>query len=240
MKRIHFSVALGLFFTAVPVCGQAFELQHFQCYSVRQIDPEVVTRVGLVDQFGTAEEMVDVRRAKRFCNPAAKFHPGIPNPFFPITDDRQHLMFYSTFPQSEPLRVVELDNQFGRQTLLLREAVALAVPTEKRIPGPHPFPLGLDHFRCYGAWGAFANTSVWLSDQFIAPFTGHFVLNPVSFCNPVQKRDVTGGVTPIQHPELHLTCYSWTTPGMCPPATSSGRRPSRLVSRIDSASPRSR
>ena len=54
MKRIHFSLALGLFFTAVPVCGQAFELQHFQCYSVRQIDPEVVTRVGLVDQFGTA------------------------------------------------------------------------------------------------------------------------------------------------------------------------------------------
>ena len=119
-------------------------------------------------------------------------------------------MFYSTFPQSEPLRVVELDNQFGRQTLLLREAVALAVPTEKRIPGPHPFPLRLDHFRCYGAWGAFANTSVWLSDQFITPFTGHFVLNPVSFCNPVQKRDVTGGVTPIQHPELHLTCYSMT------------------------------
>ena len=156
MKRTCFLFALGLFVSAVPVWAQDFDLQHFRCYPVLEVVPDVEGTVELQDQFNAAPlpfELVDFKRAKRFCNPTAKFHPGLPNPFFPITDDRQHLTFYPTFPQQGPIRVAEVRNQFGLQRLILRAPVALAVPTQKSFPTPHPPPEGLDHFRCYASLG---------------------------------------------------------------------------------------
>ncbi len=147
---------------------------------------------------------MEVARARRFCNPARKVDA---NGNFPIEDIRQHLTFYSTYPQSGPLRWAIARNQFGaQQVLVLREPVALAVPTHKP---PHEVPQGLDHFRCYAATGAAVNKGVALSDQFIPALTGHLVLNPVLFCNPTLKRhdDVA---TEIQNPGQHLTCYSMT------------------------------
>jgi hypothetical protein len=90
--------------------------------------------------------------------------------------------------------------------LRVRDGVALAVPTQKQ---PHDAPQGLDHFRCYAANGNLIAQPAALSDQFLTPFTGHFVLDPLLFCNPVQKTHGTI-VTPIQHPDAHLTCYSMT------------------------------
>ncbi len=208
MKPIHFLVAIGLLVIAGPADAQpTFALEHFRCYPVRKIDPDVTATVDLLDQFNTPEVGIDVRRAVRFCNPTRKFHQG---QLFNIEDPRQHLTFYATFPQEGPLRVAVVDNQFGQQVLLLREPVALAVPTLKLDP-PHRPPVGLDHFRCYAAHGtaAIQPVVVALSDQFITPFTGHFVLNPVSFCNPVRKRH-GDQITEIQHPDAHLTCYSTT------------------------------
>ena len=192
-----------LFVVAAPLWGQGFPLEHFKCYPVLKEDPEVAASVGLLDQFETRED-VYVRKALRFCNPVGKFHG---NQFFPIEDVRQHLIFYSTFPQAGPLRVASIQNQFGAQRLLLLEPTALAVPTQK---APHDRPEELDHFRCYAAFGRTVGEGVGLRDQFTEPqFTSHFIVNPVAFCNPVEKRH-QGVVTPIQNPEAHLTCDAMT------------------------------
>jgi hypothetical protein len=193
---------LGLLAGAAPAVAQVFELEHFQCYPVLKVDPEIQATVRLEDQFNTPED-VDVRRAVRFCNPTRKFHNG---QVFDVADTRQHLMLYSTFPQAGPLRIALVSNQFGQQWLKLRGPARLAAPTQK---APHTPPAGLDHFQCYPAYGAGVNQAVALSDQFITPFTTHVVLDPVSFCNPVQKTHA-GVVTEVQHPDLHLACYSMT------------------------------
>ena len=208
MKRALLWAAIGLVPMATPLFAQAPPLEHFQCYAVLKADPLTLDiPVRLRDQF--EEDDAQVVRARRFCNPAGKFHR---NQFFPVQDDRQHLTFYATFPQSSPLRIVQLSNQFNRpgttqQTWRVREAVALAVPTHKP---PHDRPEGLDHYRCYAANGNPVFEGVGLVDQFLS-FTGRFVLDPVMFCNPVQKTRLdTGEVTPIMNRDAHLACYSMT------------------------------
>jgi hypothetical protein len=207
MRHLLRLFCLALLCAAAPAYAQ-FQLQHSQCYAVLEVDPDVSISVGLRDQF--AEEKVDVRRSVRFCNPTAKYLPG--TPFTPVTDDRQHLTFYATFPQQAPLRVVVAANQFypnGVQ-MITYEPVALVVPTQKLEPRPHDPPEGLDHFRCYVAGGPAVNRMVYLSDQLIPPLTQHRVLIPRLFCNPVQKTTPDGGVTEIRNPDLHLTCYAMT------------------------------
>jgi len=207
MRRLSLLLGLGLAQAATPLFAQV-PLEHFQCYTVLNANPFVNVPVGLRDQFNRPEE-VDALRARRFCNPTGKFHRG---QFLPVADIRQHLTFYATFPQSAPLKVVRLSNQFDRpgqppQTWRVREPVALAVPTHKP---PHDRPQGLDHFRCYAANGNPTLEGVALVDQFL-PFGGRVVLDPVLFCNPVEKTRLdTGEVTPIQNPDQHLACYSMT------------------------------
>lgn len=213
MRRRSSFLGLGLALFATPLFAQSPPLEHFQCYAIRQATPNAVFPLELRDQFtpaGTADKAEAVR-AVRFCNPAGKAHR---NQFFPIQDDRQHLTFYATFPQSEPIRIVTLSNQFDRaatqpQTWIVREAVSLAVPTHKP---PHNPPVGLDHYRCYAAYstGALAPEVVGLVDQFL-PLGARAVLHPSLFCNPVEKKRVdTGQVTPILNPNQHLACYTTT------------------------------
>jgi len=204
MKKLTLSLVLGALTAPAFLSAQVPPLEHFQCYAIRKADPHPIASVGLVDQFKTPEDSIEVLRARRFCNPTRKVDE---NGQFGINDIRQHLTFYATYPQEGPLRWAVVSNQFGqRQVLILREPVALAVPTHKP---PHEAPKGLDHFRCYAANGAAVNKGVGLSDQFITPLTGHFVLNPKMFCNPVQKRH-NDTITEIQNPDEHLTCYSMT------------------------------
>jgi hypothetical protein len=207
LKAPSFLVALGLLGIATSDLGhaQVFDLEHFQCYPILKIDPVIPATVGLRDQFsevGAPPEIIDVLRANRFCNPARKWHAGT---FYGIADNRQHLTFYRTAPESSPLKVVSISNQFGNQTLRVGNAVALALPTRKL---PHEAPQGLDHFRCYSSRGQPIGRPVGVADQFIRR-TAHMVLDPLLFCNPVEKTHGTV-VTPIQHPEAHLTCYSMT------------------------------
>jgi hypothetical protein len=207
-------VGFGLSLLALPASAQIPPLQHFQCYAVLAATPPINVKVRLQDQFNSATnppDDVEVVRANRFCNPTVKVHR---NQTFPIQDDRQHLTMYATFPQSSPVRLVALSNQFNppgaaQQVWWLHEAIALAVPTLKP---PHNPPQGLDHFRCYLAKGTATFTSelVRLLDQFI-PAAGHVVLNPKMFCNPVQKTRLdTGEVTPIVNRDQHLACYTMT------------------------------
>jgi hypothetical protein len=205
MRTQSLLLAIGMALFATPLFAQV-PLEHFQCYVVLEANPNPDAVVGLLDQFQDPET-VEVVRARRFCNPVGKFHR---NQFNPVQDIRQHLTLYATFPQSAPLRIVRLSNQFNpagqpQQVWRVREAVALAVPTHKP---PHEVPVGLDHFRCYAANGNPVFEPVGLVDQFV-PFVGHFVLDPVLFCNPVRKTH-NGVVTPVQNPDAHLACYSMT------------------------------
>ncbi len=189
-------------------------LEHFQCYPVLDSEPEIATEVGLLDQFNVdnAFAKVKVRTALRFCNPTRKIHRRFDAG---VRDIRQHLTMYSTFPQAGPRRIVAIRNQFGRQRLIVREPIALAVPTRKLDGGlaPHDFPLGLDHFRCYSATGRPPrrdNAVVGLSDQFVLDTHKHLVFEPVSFCNPAVKVTPDGAEFPIHNERAHLTCYSMT------------------------------
>lgn len=207
MRKLSLLLGLGLAQLATPSFAQP-PLEHFQCYDVRNAQPAVNVPLRLKDQFNRPEE-VDALKARRFCNPVGKFHRG---QAFPVQDIRQHMTFYATFPQGAPLKVVRLSNQFDRpgqppQTWRVGEPVALAVPTHKP---PHDRPVGIDHYRCYRANGNPTLEGVGLVDQFL-PFGGRVVLDPVLFCNPVEKTRLdTGEVTPILHPDQHMACYTTT------------------------------
>jgi hypothetical protein len=204
MKKQSARCVFGFAFLAASsvLSGQVFDLEHFQCYPVLKVDNEVQATVGLRDQFNDPGDY-DVRRAVRFCNPTRKFHN---DQLYDIADDRQHLTLHAIFPQAGPLRIALVQDQFGTRWLKLRGPSRLATPTQKE---GHEAPQGLDHFQCYEANGAPVNQAVALSDQFIPAFTGHYVLDPIGFCNPVEKRH-GGASTEIQHPDMHLTCYSMT------------------------------
>jgi hypothetical protein len=197
------------------VDAQVKRLEHFQCYPVfgdqtgdQALEPIPAT---LTDQF---EEKAQVRvwQALRFCNPTRKLHR---DSAFGVDDPNQHLTIYATHPRIGPQRVVSIRNQFGPQKLLVREPVAIAVPTQKFAPPDQnfpgsDFPKELDHFRCYAARGKDVKEKVGLSDQFILPVRAHRVFGPVLFCNPVEKTTADGNVTPIVNPKAHLTCYAMT------------------------------
>jgi len=70
--------------------------------------------------------------------------------------------------------------------------------------------LPLDHFKCYLTTGRPANDAVVLRDQFDAAagiVEDAKVRRPVRFCNPVEKTDAAGVVTPISDPNAHLKLY---------------------------------
>jgi len=69
----------------------------------------------------------------------------------------------------------------------------------------------LDHFECYRTTAQAPGVTVLLKDQFTVPglpaALPFVVLNPVRFCNPVEKTTAAGVVTPITNPDGHLEMY---------------------------------
>jgi hypothetical protein len=69
----------------------------------------------------------------------------------------------------------------------------------------------LDHFECYRTTAQPPNVTVLLKDQFVVPgippALPFVVLNPVRFCNPVEKTTSAGVVTPITNPDGHLELF---------------------------------
>ena len=153
----------------------------------------------LIDQFESQDVLAQV--AREFCNPVTKIHNGV---LTGITNPASHLTFYSIIaPQGpDPTRIVDVQNQFGPQTLTVTNPILLGVPSQKDTEPP---PSGLDHFKCYQATGNPVNAVVDLIDQFhFEP--GVAVLNPDWFCNPTEKIH-NGQDFPITDPVDHLVCY---------------------------------
>ncbi|MBI3477982.1 MAG: hypothetical protein HY010_19790 [Acidobacteria bacterium] len=177
-----------------------YETDHFKCYLPTATSAIPVQPVVLVDQFGTSAAKVG--NIWRFCNPTVKDHNGI---ITPITNPDAHLALHKAAGQPIVTREVQIENQFGAQTIVTGQARFLAVPTQKEPHGP---AFNLDHFNCYVVTnGNPINTKVGLTDQWFN--SAHKVGKPFLFCNPVQKTH-NGIVTPITHPKDHLTCYKMT------------------------------
>jgi len=101
------------------------KLDHFKCY--RATGESLHTTVDLKDQFHR-EEQVPVLEPFGFCNPVEKLHSGVPT--VPIQNRQAHLVCYkiATLPFIQTVFAV---NQFGRETLVVRRADLLCVPSLK-------------------------------------------------------------------------------------------------------------
>jgi len=116
----------GLVFALIPArkeqLGPSPDLDHFKCYLASGSDPNQVVR--LQDQFDDPnEQVVTVREAATFCNPANKNGEGIQDP-------NAHLTCYVIEPNISRNLVVNVGDQFDpNQNLIVDEDVWLCVPS---------------------------------------------------------------------------------------------------------------
>lgn len=189
--------------------------QHDLCYGLRHSDspPFGGANVILADPLYPAGRSFVVKRPKRFCTPAEKTHDGNT---FPIVRPEARAVTYpiraasgeSPFVQ----RPVQIDNQFGAQTLLLTREDLLWVPTE--VVGD-PWDTGTEnHYKCYRVKSPFARRSVTVSEPFFGILNQLTnVRRPSELCLAATK---THGavVTPPADDSRHLTCYDIRQPGV--------------------------
>jgi len=163
-----------------PVC-----LDHLLVYDVIE-GPYMEVVVNLDDQF--IKEDVMVWEPIYFANPVQKTHDGVVTE---IEKDDEHYVFYAIedmwYESIE--KTIQIDNQFGEETLDLTYRDTLAVPSQK-ISWEQP----LDHFHCYWAEdveGLPIEEVVELEDQFITDWLGEpliaMVGESVHFANPTNK-----------------------------------------------------
>jgi len=108
--------------------GLSRNLDHFRCYAAS--GKELNDRVGLGDQFEPNIQGHVVLDPVAFCNPTRKMH-GTAGPTS-IINEKDHLACYSmTRTPLDPARTVEIEHQFGAQTITVGPPDTLCVPTEK-------------------------------------------------------------------------------------------------------------
>jgi hypothetical protein len=187
------------------------QLDHFTCYPIITEGPEppppppVLKDVILDDQFVDDLETT-VTWAIDFCNPAAK---TLTESWPPIVFDDYHLTLYGINYTPTQAWVVWIDNQFGKNALLVSGPVGLAVPTQKVVPGDHDTPDGLNHFSLYYVeeWDWYEPIPVSLKDQFTGEeYESATVMEPHLLAVPVEKT-VGPEVTPITNPLTHVLFY---------------------------------
>lgn len=178
----------------LPVAAMAQDGAMENRYLVYRVMETVPLSVGVVlaDQFGIHQQPGLV--LEWFDTPVQKDQE-------PIFDPNLHHTWWR-IDNPEPVRDVLVDNQFGPQSLTVRNGEYLLAPALKQVPGGDP-PLA-NHYECYQAQGPPVDRPVVLTDQF-GTYTAT-VRFPVQFCNPVEKTH-EGVVYPPVDPEIHLTCY---------------------------------
>ena len=179
-------------------------INHYLVYEVVYQDfPEV--GVTLKDQFVPDGEDAVVYEPVYFANPVEKTLDGVVSD---IEKPDEHLVFYAIEVSENPSidKTIDIENQFGEQTLELTYRDTLAVPSQK-IEWDKP----LNHFNCYWTLGGLpVGEEVLLEDQFTEDWLDEplsaIVAMPYMFANPAFK--VHGeAVTPIANPNNHLTLY---------------------------------
>jgi hypothetical protein len=174
-------------------------LDHYKVYNVDDVDAFVP--VTLRDQFINDPNVV-LDAVDKFANPVQKtVGEGLFERVYEIADPFTHLVWYH-FTASATARSVDIHNQFGHQTLVVRDPTHLlvaAVKNEECADVRQRF-----HFKCYDATGPDPNQIVKLDDQFHHDPNSEIVDvgKPVKFCTPVDKNDEG-----IENERDHLTCY---------------------------------
>jgi hypothetical protein len=106
-------------------------LDHFKCYKTKQLgtrfDPR---RVILTDQFN--KERVNVVRPEAFCTPVDKDGSGINDPTAHLTCYKIRDVRGDEFPKFRKQRV-EVGDQFGTHSLLLKKTRTLCLPSSKTV-----------------------------------------------------------------------------------------------------------
>jgi hypothetical protein len=171
------------------------KLDHFKFYKFKPIQTKFDVRVqGQFDK-----EMVPVHLPEiiGFANPVAKDR-GM------IIDKNAHLTLYKLLQRlAEPNRRLSIDNQFGKQELVIGKPMGLLVPTEKIEKGSG-FPRNLDHYKVYSVLESKpVERSVMLKDQFDSGKVR--IGKPSHFCVPVLKKHKKE--SPIVNEKAHITIY---------------------------------
>jgi len=178
-------------------------LDHFKCYQTLPEEPWDL-EVGLLDQFHSDYLPALVLEPWMFCNPVDKVHDGVTTTSNP--DNHLTVYWIETLKGSWSVTV---DNQFGDdQELTVWGPVALAVPTQKLMPGDHGMPKYVDHYLLYEVVeGLNVTATVDLDDEFPGTAPGVEVTKPVFFATPAIKGylDYEPG---FWDPEEHLVFYA--------------------------------
>lgn len=182
-----------------------FRLDYFQIYNfenpqdVRGITPTIQLR-GQFDEDGP--EFAKLQYLKKIANPVQKYREDIYN-------RRGHLVWYNMRSSDVPTAIgVKLENQFGKQKIVIYGDVGLLVPAQKRkMPrGKFSKPTKLDHYKIYRVvdHSPVENVDLELKDQFHKRKAklGY----AVAFAVPVEKVHA-GREFPIINEKAHLTIY---------------------------------
>jgi len=183
---------------AVPTTKEGHEtavgLDHYLLYQVGYV-PYWEVAVNLTDQFG-GNPTVTVHPPTYFASPVQITYKG---EVTEIVNPEVHAVIYSIVGESYETQL-QVDNQFGSQTLDVSGPHYIAVPSQKIVPPV----LTLDYFKCYDLVNATPPEYVYpdLEDQF-GYLPNWQVETAEWFCNPVMKNS-----EPIVNPDNHLTIYS--------------------------------
>ena len=188
--------------TPTPTVTQTPVGRHYQCYEVNRKPFTQFENVQVTDAlFGSS--LVDVRQAKRLCNPADKNDedPTAPN-------ETEHLVGYNirqVSPRFLKFPNIFIINQFGVVTVDAARPRFLLVPSTKEI-GVVPPPQGpptIDHYKCYNlARTARTNLeNIKVDDQFGTIFED--LKRPAHLCMPADKNGEG-----IPAPAEFLVCYT--------------------------------
>ena len=177
-------------------------LDHATGYWVNYSTPEYIEEeVLLEDQFGAFHALVEY--VEGFVIPAEKMYNDETAPIY--NPDHCLTIYWISCEEDTGRWIVDIENQFGPQTLLVEGPYALAVPTKN---GAHAEPLGLDHYLLYYVvdYTYLDEIVVELNDELLNEPMVTEVYEPALFANPVKKTHGTE-VTEILNPDVHGALY---------------------------------
>jgi hypothetical protein len=97
---------------------------HYQCYRVSEQEPFNPREIRLRDQFGTTT--VKIVKPAFLCAPVEK--NGVPP-----RDRQTHLVCYEEEGGKAADKQVSMTNQFGKETLSVKDPALLCVPSRKQV-----------------------------------------------------------------------------------------------------------
>jgi len=177
-------------------------LDHATVYYVNEASPSYIDEeVYLEDQFGAFHALVE--NVEGFAIPAEKMYGDETTPIY--NPDHSLTLYYISCEEEPGRWVVDIENQFGNQTLTVEGPFGLAVPTQN---GDHGEPLGLDHYLLYYVddYTYLDEVYVELNDELLNEPLVSEVYEPMVFANPVRKTHGTE-VTEILNPDVHAVGY---------------------------------